>query len=717
MATVYKQFRGVDEFYGGKIAERFSFSKRFDEPTYFSFKLVFGDTIDQAYNKADLKSNYDVMPQPLFNRLYERERDVPVQNLKSYSAIRYLADSNEPTRAAMLQEFIDKFDYLQNNFPYYFQQIDGVSELLKIDPTKGQRITSDKKLTITCLEGLDLRMSYLLNLYRKVAWDDVYQRWVLPDMMRYFSLKIYLSEFRVFHLPGELNAYGGSPFQAGAPALPVSSTLNPNQLVGSAGRIQQATQPQENTPTSQPELILNVMDSVLPTWEINCEMCEFDITDINFDHLTGLNVAADPVQGAVKFGIKIGNVKELQTYPVFQNMFLSDRKLNGRNRASEEISTQSDANNRYLYPASLLIAQNREGGEVNSHESGKPFNERTNQNNTTKGAYPAQPANTLSKATEGESGTGQRETWAGNALNFGEAYLKNTVETVIDKAKTTPIPGLGSSFTEIQGAIQSKNIIDVLGLIRKSMTTVANEYVMPSERLSEQITDGSFRQVLMNLSKSTATDPTSRMLAEAANIALSDRGVWEKIKDYSLATNMTGPKESNTNKTLNGTEQYTEAANVGQGFKERVEGGNGIKSIDPNAASLGRIEQERLQRIAASGNLGSQTSGDGIVRETASSRLASSTEGGTLNRGSASEQLTDQNLSGGVSQGKPSSNLTSNVQVTPGITQGPSGLKNTVIQNGTIIEGKPSSQLKSNTENEPLPQPPVSKATNSKLEQ
>ena len=68
---------------------------------------------------------------------------------------------------------------------------------------------------------------------------------------------------------------------------------------------------------------------------------------------------------------------------------------------------------------------------------------------------------------------------------------------------------------------------------------------------------------------------------------------------------MTGPKESNTNKTLNGTEQYTEAANVGQGFKERVEGGNGIKSIDPNAASLGRIEQERLQRIAASGNLGS----------------------------------------------------------------------------------------------------------------
>ena len=74
MATIYKQFRGVDEFYGGKVkvAERFSFSKRFDEPTYFSFKLVFGDTIDQAYNKADLKSNYDVMPQPLFNQLYER---------------------------------------------------------------------------------------------------------------------------------------------------------------------------------------------------------------------------------------------------------------------------------------------------------------------------------------------------------------------------------------------------------------------------------------------------------------------------------------------------------------------------------------------------------------------------------------------------------------------------------------------------------------------
>ena len=310
----------------------------------------------------------------------------------------------------------------------------------------------------------------------------------------------------------------------------------------------------------------------------------------------------------------------------------------------------------------------------------------------------------------------QPETWAGNALSFGKSFVKNTVETVVDKAKTTPIPGLGSSFTEIQDAIQSKNIIDVLGLIRKSMTTVANEYVMPSERLSEKITDGSFRQVLLNLSKSTATDPTSKMLAEAANIALSDRGVWEKIKDYSLATNMTGPKESNTNKSLSGTEQYSAAAKVDQGFKERVDGGSGLSSVDTNAVSQGKIEAERLQRIGASQNLGSQTSGGGIVRETASSRLASQTEGGNLEQGNASSQLADQNLAGGVTQGKSSSLLSSNVQVNSGITQGQSGLKTTIIQNGTIIEGKPSSQLKSNTENEPLPQPPVSKATNSKIE-
>ena len=99
----------------------------------------------------------------------------------------------------MLLDFIEKWNTLQNNYQYYFQNISGIDSLLKIDPKRGIRVSKDGKVTIKMLEGLDLRITHLLNLYRKIAWDDVYQRWILPDMMRYFMMDIYITEFRIFH--------------------------------------------------------------------------------------------------------------------------------------------------------------------------------------------------------------------------------------------------------------------------------------------------------------------------------------------------------------------------------------------------------------------------------------------------------------------------------------------------------------------------------------
>jgi hypothetical protein len=618
MSNIYTKFRGIE-----KVAQRFTLSKRFDEPTYFSFRLVFSDNGDQIYNVANDYSNYDVMPHPLFNLdklvvpagIYGSNMNT-IDNPISYSSIRYLQDANEPTRAEMLREFVSKFNDLQTNYSYYFQQIDGISELLKIDPTKGQRILNDKKITITCLEGLDLRMSYLMTLYRKIAWDDVYQRWVLPDMMRYFTLKIYLAEFRTFHTPNNIDGYGNDFTPISAPNAP-NITKDPNQLIRPRQYTPTVDMPSNKNISLSTPLYLKILDNVLPTWEITCEMCEFDITDINYEHLNGLNVGTDPPQGSVKFGIKIGNIKELQLYPTFQHMFISDRKLNAINRAKDEITTTQDASsknsNAYVYPTILQIAQNRDAAsDSNQHISGAPYIQNTNESDKIKNAiYPIKAAPNNSEATsldepifDPQLGTPtkrpnstQPQTWVGNALDFGTSYAKNFVNKVVDKATMMEIPGLGLSINEITAAVQSKDIISALGLIRKGVNEVVTQYEnSPSSRLEQPIqTDNIMRQFLVEITKSEATDKDTMTLINAANIVLSDKGTWEKIKDYSLATDMIGfgSGEVNTAKSLQGTDQYKNAVLSEASFKPTLQVGQIIEA-QPSTSMFKKLESETL---------------------------------------------------------------------------------------------------------------------------
>ena len=258
--SVFKDFRST----GPDVTRLNTLSKRFDEPSYISFALQFAPNQDFNYNNAKSNAFFDNMPHPLF---MQRDAYIPIEQRTNYATIDYLYDATEVTRVAMLKDFIRLFNSLQNDFQWYFQKIEGVADLLKVNPKKGIRVPQEKRLTITCLEAIDLRMSYLLNLYHKIAYDDVYQRWVLNDMMRYFSLDIYLSEFRVFQNSSLFDSLGNPT------GVPLS--FNPQ------------------TP-SQADLVLQIMSDTIPTWKIHCEMCEFDIEDINFNHLSSLNVGADP---------------------------------------------------------------------------------------------------------------------------------------------------------------------------------------------------------------------------------------------------------------------------------------------------------------------------------------------------------------------------------------------------------------------------------------
>ena len=80
--------------------------------------------------------------------------------------------------------------------PYIFQNISGLDKLQEINVIQGKRL-KDAQITLKCLEGIDQKIRTLLELYRKAAYDDVWQRWILPDIYRYFKMIIYVFDRRI----------------------------------------------------------------------------------------------------------------------------------------------------------------------------------------------------------------------------------------------------------------------------------------------------------------------------------------------------------------------------------------------------------------------------------------------------------------------------------------------------------------------------------------
>ena len=211
--------------YGADIDETINkksaiFKEGYDDPTYMTFRIEFGDwgasildrTIIQTGTTVFRPSfnDYDALPIGLLNcpapgnsdNIYWQS-DSPedytnFNNTRMYSAFQYLRSRNEDTRAKYLHYFVNGLFEIQKNYPFIFKKISGIQELEKFDPASGQRLKSPAKITLECFEGLDLKIRTLMEFYRKAAWDDVYQRWILPENMREFKMIIYVFERRTF---------------------------------------------------------------------------------------------------------------------------------------------------------------------------------------------------------------------------------------------------------------------------------------------------------------------------------------------------------------------------------------------------------------------------------------------------------------------------------------------------------------------------------------
>lgn len=213
--AIMKRFHFGNEY--GSESHNDVFFNGFEDPTHLTFKIEFGEfgasITDNAtiasIQKNSLSSNvffmdYDKMPMGLLDLNYSdiigtganARSNIVFNEQQTYNAVNYLINRNEDRRAQYLRDFIEGIYTIQRDFPYIFQKITGISKLFEVDVTRGQRL-KDVILQLTCMpDGVDQKIHTLIELYRKAAWDDQYQRWVLPDIMRYFKMVIYVFDNR-----------------------------------------------------------------------------------------------------------------------------------------------------------------------------------------------------------------------------------------------------------------------------------------------------------------------------------------------------------------------------------------------------------------------------------------------------------------------------------------------------------------------------------------
>lgn len=155
------------------------------DPTYMGFHISI-----TPYSNAKDNPNMDEFPHGLFT--IDPVKDV-------YSTYNYLINRGEYKRAAYILEFETQFKKLVNDCPWFFVKVTGLADAWKIDPAESWR-GKDKKLVIETLESIDMKMTYLMDLYRKAVFDYAWMRYAVPENMRYFKMAITVSEVRPMNI-------------------------------------------------------------------------------------------------------------------------------------------------------------------------------------------------------------------------------------------------------------------------------------------------------------------------------------------------------------------------------------------------------------------------------------------------------------------------------------------------------------------------------------
>lgn len=248
-----------------------------EEPTYLTFSLEFV----QDYN---MNPSTGLYPSPL---LYVESDDK-----SGMGACTFLKNRSLVPQAARLAKFNSHLVEISNNAPWFFQNIKGVDKLWKSQHNMSTGYQAkDLVLEITTLESLDLKMTYLADLYRKSIYETFYMRELVPENLRWFNMHVYVAEFRsISSLLFNLS----------------ESTIDPKaSAIDNASALVEANK--------------NYFTKNATFMKFNCHMCEFDF-EKSLPGGAEYSVFGFDTPAANTFNINVGLVLEQHSYSFYDTL-------------------------------------------------------------------------------------------------------------------------------------------------------------------------------------------------------------------------------------------------------------------------------------------------------------------------------------------------------------------------------------------------------------
>ncbi|NBO21790.1 hypothetical protein EBU94_00395, partial [bacterium] len=389
----------------------------------------------------------------------------------SDSAVSYLKRRNEFYRAAMIEEFQQGFVQILNKAPWMIQKVGGVSSLWKINPQNNWR-AKEATLTFECLETIDLKMTYLIDLYRKAAWDAVYHRWVLPDCQRYFSMDLVVAEVR---------------------------TMQRNGSVYNVGTFSRFV----------------------------CDYCEIEPFADDIGYLENLSAFVEN-QAVVKFKVKVGKVYEVNTYGLL-GALLSDsntafkRSNDYRESAFTQDSTQTDS-------TGVGVEQNVRNYFV--YRGDPRFQTNINKKPQTFNVYTGNQ-NPIISATDNLTAflgvnTEQVPTSVSNAITGSVSAIQNLISQAVNSVKLGNVYEFSPStvVAQLEGALNNpvgafQGLLSNVGVNQEVAQAVASNIQLTGPEID--LVKDLIGNVRLLAATVAGTDLENATIAEIAEIAASER--------------------------------------------------------------------------------------------------------------------------------------------------------------------------------------------------
>lgn len=200
----------------------------YQDPTWLGFKLLF------FFDQPDSRLLYMGPPDPDPNNPAATNS---ASDLIPNTAYTYLKNIGDDTRAYYMKKFVKHLKDINMKTPWFFQTIEGLGEAWKRgyqDDEFKAMLPKDRKITIGCLESIDLRMSALMDLYRKACYDWRYRREIVPWNLRTFSVYIYVYELRNINRSGKPSPSGMLDLSrmAGIPDINATQQKQNEDLLG-----------------------------------------------------------------------------------------------------------------------------------------------------------------------------------------------------------------------------------------------------------------------------------------------------------------------------------------------------------------------------------------------------------------------------------------------------------------------------------------------------